>query len=205
MSRIEPRKVTLRSGARILLRCPEESDAASTLAFDDYMRQTHDFNVVLQGESDRTEEMQAAWLREHLDTDGWLAIIALAGPDHNDLIGKISFRNSNRKRLAHHGTFGISVHADWRGRGVGTAMIESLLDWAAAHPVIDKVCLGVWEANTGARALYKRLGFTKEGHSARHFKLAPGEYADDITMGIFVKPGTAPARYNTWPACRPLP
>jgi len=53
-----------------------------------------------------------------------------------DLLGRIAFRNGNRRKLAHHGSFGIGVHHDWRGRGVGTALISALLDWASAHPTL---------------------------------------------------------------------
>jgi hypothetical protein len=41
-------------------------------------------------------------------------------------------------------------------------MIEALLDWAAAHPVLEKVELGVFATNERARALYRRIGFVEE-------------------------------------------
>jgi RimJ/RimL family protein N-acetyltransferase len=206
VSRVEPRWATLTSGKRILLRTAEESDALASLRFEEHMAATNPYKVVLPGENPRNEEQQRQWIKEHLETDGWLAVAAFPSeaPDA-EVIGKIMFRNGKYRRLAHHGTFGIDVHAYWRGRGVGTALIQTLLDWAAAHPVIEKVCLGVWASNTGARRLYRRLGFVIEGRSARHFRIGPGEHADDITMGVFVKPGLAPARYKTWPDCRPLP
>jgi RimJ/RimL family protein N-acetyltransferase len=199
MGRIPPTTRVLPSGQTVLFRSPEAADAAASLAFERHMQITNPYKVVLPGENDRTEEQQREWLQEHLEHDGWLAIMALP-QGSKEVVGKLMFRNNQKfVRMRHHGTFGISVHADWRGRGVGTAMIEILLEWAAAHPVIEKVCLGVWANNKGARALYRRLGFVEEGRSAMHFRIGPGEYVDDLDMAVFVKPGLAPEGYRTWP------
>jgi RimJ/RimL family protein N-acetyltransferase len=108
------------------------------------------------------------------------------------------FRNGNRQRLAHHGTLGIDVHGDFRGRGIGAELMKVLLDWAAANPLIEKVCLGTFANNAGARKLYERLGFREEGRQLRFFKMAPGEYADDVQMSIYTKPAMAPEGFLTW-------
>jgi RimJ/RimL family protein N-acetyltransferase len=199
MGRIPPTTRTLPGGRTVALRTPEAADAPASLAFERHMHENNPYQVVLAGENERTEEKQREWLQEHLDHDGWLAVVAEPAGSR-EMVGKIMFRNHQKfARMRHHGTFGISVHADWRGKGVGTALIETLLDWAAAHPVIEKVCLGVWANNTGARKLYRGLGFTEEGRTAKHFRIGPGEYVDDISMAMFVKPGAAPAGYRTWP------
>lgn len=49
---------------------------------------------------------------------------------------------------------GMAVVDTWRGRGVGTRLIEDLM---ARHPMIS---LSVDTDNDGARRLYERLGFT---------------------------------------------
>lgn len=57
---------------------------------------------------------------------------------------------------------GISVAPEWRGRGVGTALMLAAEDWARAHGA-ERMVLDLDVANTGARRLYKRLGY--EVHS----------------------------------------
>jgi RimJ/RimL family protein N-acetyltransferase len=123
-----------------------------------------------------------------------------ATPGQGEVLGRITFRNGNRRKLAHHGIFGISVRLEWRGRGVGTSLVKGVLDWAVAHPFLERVDLGVFATNERAQALYRRLGFVETGRSPRHFRMRTGEYVDDLTMSIFVKPGIAPAGFGTWRA-----
>jgi ribosomal protein S18 acetylase RimI-like enzyme len=54
---------------------------------------------------------------------------------------------------------GICVAREWRGHGVGTALIDALFQEARwrGYPAIR---LEVIEANVRARALYERMGFT---------------------------------------------
>ena len=77
----------------------------------------------------------------------------------------------------------MSVAADYRGRGVGTALLASVAEWAetnAAH----KLTLQVWPHNQAARALYERFGFVEEGRLHRHYRRNSGELWDAIVMGL---------------------
>jgi aminoglycoside 6'-N-acetyltransferase len=57
---------------------------------------------------------------------------------------------------------GIAVAPEWRGRGVGTALMQAAEDWARAHGA-ERMVLDLNAANEGARRLYERLGY--EVHS----------------------------------------
>src|SRR5688572_1874013 len=156
MGTIEPRVLRLPGGARCRLRCACDEDAAAILEFDARANASSAFAVREPGEVRRTREEQRASIKAHAEGPGHLMLLAVGmdGGAAAPIIGELSFRCGERKKLAHHGHFGISVDADWRGRGVGTALIRTLLDWAADHPTIEKVCLGVFETNTRALALY---------------------------------------------------
>jgi GNAT superfamily N-acetyltransferase len=54
--------------------------------------------------------------------------------------------------------FGVSVLAEWRGRGIGRALIEHLERWAAERG-IERMILNVSEANAGAIRLYHDMGY----------------------------------------------
>jgi RimJ/RimL family protein N-acetyltransferase len=90
---------------------------------------------------------------------------------------------------------GMLVAADWRGRGVGTALLQAAITWAmeaGAH----KVVLQVWPHNDAARALYRKVGFQEEGRLRRHYRRRSGELWDAIAMGL-VLDTTSPGSQTT--------
>ncbi len=204
MGNIEPRTITLRDGTRCLLRCAEVGDAPAILAYRRAQIGTHAFEINLPDEVDLDPGKQREMIQESLDKSNWVYILALPGirdqgsGASGQVLGGLLFRGQTKRRMQHHGTFGIAIDPGWRGRGIGRAMIEALLDWAAAHPSLVKVCLAVFANNSGATALYRSLGFVEEGRSLRHFQMEPGRFIDDVSMCVYVKPGVAPAGFNTW-------
>ena len=78
--------------------------------------------------------------------------------------------------------FGMCVAADWRGRGVGGALVDEAV--AAARSLgAHKVALQVWPHNHAARRLYRRHGFVEEGRLRRHYRRRSGELWDAVVMG----------------------
>ncbi|HET7182769.1 MAG TPA: GNAT family N-acetyltransferase [Candidatus Limnocylindrales bacterium] len=57
---------------------------------------------------------------------------------------------------------GIAVAPDWRGRGVGTALLRAGEAWAREQGA-ERMSLWVDGFNTGARRLYERMGYTAWG------------------------------------------
>ncbi len=174
--RIKERSVTIRS-ARV-------EDAEQILKYlkqiiseGAYMRTTPE-------EFTLTVEQEAEWIRNHLDAPGKLIILAEA---ENQIVGYLDFSNFEKKRVAHNGTFGISVLKEWRNLGIGRLLLETMLDWARRNPLIEKIYLDVFASNERAIHLYKKLGFVEEGRKSRHLKLGDGQYEDEILMSRFVK------------------
>ena len=78
---------------------------------------------------------------------------------------------------------GMFVAAEWRGRGVGSALVHAAVGTAklmGAH----KVSLQVWPHNRAARRLYQRHGFSEEGRLRRHYRRRNGQLWDAIIMGL---------------------
>ena len=113
--------------------------------------------------------------------------LALVAEADGSLVGSLRFTPGAATRNRHTGSFFVQVRSTWRGRGVGRALIESLLAWARAHPSIEKVSLGVFATNAAAIGLYRSLGFVEEGRAVREFRLGPGRYVDDVKMYVWVK------------------
>ena len=80
------------------------------------------------------------------------------------------------------GELGMLVDAAWRGRGVGSALVDAAIDWGRRHG-LHKLSLEVFTTNAAAIALYRKYGFVEEGRRTKHYRRASGELWDAIVMG----------------------
>lgn len=103
----------------------------------------------------------------------------------SDIVGHASLVPHRLQAMAHVVRLAVVVHSEWRGRGVGTRMMEDLTAWARRTNGIDKIELRVRAGNTPAIDLYRRFGFVQEGRLQDRIKLAPGRYMDDIAMALW--------------------
>jgi RimJ/RimL family protein N-acetyltransferase len=81
------------------------------------------------------------------------------------------------------GEIGMLVDRDWRGCGVGRALVQAAISWARGRG-LHKLCLEVFAHNTAAIALYRRSGFVEERRRIRQYRRANGELWDSIVMGL---------------------
>lgn len=78
---------------------------------------------------------------------------------------------------------GMTVVKAWRGRGVGSALMQACVDWAKERGV-HKLALQVWPHNDAALRLYEKFGFDREGLLRAHYRRANGEFWDVVVMGL---------------------
>jgi putative acetyltransferase len=83
------------------------------------------------------------------------------------------------------GEIGMMVAREWRGRGVGTALVAASIELARARG-LHKLILGVFPQNDAAIGLYRKFGFVEEGRRLRHIRRADGELWDLIEMGLLL-------------------
>jgi putative acetyltransferase len=76
---------------------------------------------------------------------------------------------------------GMSVHRDWRGRGVGTALMTAAVHLAENWLGLTRLELTVFTDNEAAIALYRKFGFEVEG-TMRRYALRDGQYVDSHAM-----------------------
>lgn len=84
--------------------------------------------------------------------------------------------------VAHCGTLGMGVLAEYRGRGIGTALLSACLAKAEANG-ISRVVLEVRADNTNAIRLYEKAGFAVEARM-RHAMRFDGVYYDALQMSL---------------------
>ncbi|MFD2239274.1 GNAT family N-acetyltransferase [Aureimonas populi] len=74
-------------------------------------------------------------------------------------------------RRAHAAEFWIAVHEDFNGRGIGSRLMEAIIDTADNWLNVTRIEMTVFTDNERAIALYRKFGFEIEGtHKAATFR-----------------------------------
>jgi ribosomal protein S18 acetylase RimI-like enzyme len=105
-------------------------------------------------------------------------IVAVAG---DAVIGSIHVGVSGHG----YGEIGMAIAREWRGRGVGSALMEAAIAWARERG-LHKLSLGVFAHNAAGLALYRKYGFVEEGRRVKHYRRQSGELWDSIEMGLLL-------------------
>lgn len=184
MSTIPDTPVRLKDGITITIRTARPEDAPALLQHARGVFAEGEFLLSTLDDFRMTDEHEAVWVQANRDDPGNLVIVA---ENAGRIIGLLNFASEKRRRVRHHGELGMSVNKAWRDRGVGRALLQTLIAWAEQYPVLEKLTLQVFATNTRAIALYKSLGFQEEGRQVRDIKLESGEYVDVFLMARFVK------------------
>lgn len=87
----------------------------------------------------------------------------------------------NQGRRSHAASIGMGVHDDFTGKGIGSALMQALVDTADNWLDIKRLELTVYTDNPAALALYRKFGFEQEG-LLKAFGFRAGEYVDAYTM-----------------------
>ncbi|TLM97768.1 MAG: GNAT family N-acetyltransferase, partial [Actinobacteria bacterium] len=129
-----------------------------------------------------TLEDEIAFVRAHVEPENSALLVAVVD---GVIAGLASLTGGTLAEDRHTGTFGLSVARDFRGRGIGTALIRALLSWARRHRITRVQCWS-WASNPRAISLYERLGFEREG-VARQAIVSAGRPVDAILLAILLR------------------
>ena len=168
-------------GKPIIIRLAQEADAERIIEFAHVIFNAYDQVLTTPEEFNNTPEQERAWI--NATTAHPSAIILVAVCD-NQVVGLLDFATKPKKKISHTGEFGISVHPDFTGKGLGHKMIEIMLDWARHTGLVEKVFLKVFATNLKAISLYKKLGFIEECREIKAVKQSDGSYTDIIQMYV---------------------
>lgn len=113
-------------------------------------------------------------------------------PDRNDLVlvaewdghvvGNAGLHPAGPQlRRRHVMGLGICLLPEFHGRGIGSALMQALCDYADQWGQVLRIELSVFADNSRAIALYRRFGFAQEGLH-RGYALRSGVYEDVISM-----------------------
>ena len=100
-------------------------------------------------------------------------------------IGMAHLVRGKFEKNKHVGFLGISIVNEFRGMGIGTAMMNYIIEWARRQKKLEKISLTVFSTNEAAINLYCTFGSQIEGVSKRQYRIE-GKYIDETIMGKFL-------------------
>ncbi len=183
MGAIMPYKFTTKDGNKILLRTGGPHDASAIVKLSREVIRENDTLITTIEEFTTTEEQQREFIYFYNQDPSNNIIVA---ESQGNIIGLLTFQRGFFQRYAHHGSVGMIVDRNWRGKGVGKALLTTLVQWANYNPLLDKLCLEVLASNKNAISLYKSIGFIEEGRQKHQVKYSNGRYDDIVIMGLLV-------------------
>jgi putative acetyltransferase len=118
-------------------------------------------------------------VRERLENlpDGSVMLAAVV---KDRVVGQSGLQLGSGRR-AHVARLGMMVHADYQGRGVGSALMAAAVDLAENWLNISRIELEYYTDNVAARALYEKFGFALEG-TLHDYAFRAGHYIDAYLM-----------------------
>ena len=177
---MEPRSYELKNGLSLLIREAEVEDAGALISHVNRVGGESDYLTLGPGEFELAEREEADFLRKCRDLENQVYILALT---EGQIVGALNFSAGHRPRTRHSGELGMSVRKAYWGLGVGSTLLEALLEWARQTRIIKKINLRVRADNHRAILLYERKGFVKEGTIRKELFL-DGTYYDVDWMGL---------------------
>jgi RimJ/RimL family protein N-acetyltransferase len=174
------KKIQLKNGQTCVLRQPQLDDAQSVLDFMNIAITETDFLSFGKGELTWTLEEEHKFIKEHLDDNNKISIIAeISGK----IVGIASITGGKPKRVQHIGELGITIFKKYCSQGIGHAFMDALIEWANKSGVIRKIYLKVRIDNKRAIKLYKNFEFVREGKISRQL-LIDKKFYDAYLIGL---------------------
>lgn len=96
-------------------------------------------------------------------------------------MGDVHLRPAHQLRMRHVGGIGLSIDENARGRGIGGALLDGLIEIAESWMGILRLELCVFVDNAPAIRLYRDRGFNVEG-VGRAYALRDGKLVDVLHM-----------------------
>jgi len=109
-------------------------------------------------------------------------LFTLVACSEQEVVGQVGLHTfPHRPRRRHVGQIGMAVRDDWQGKGVGTALLQSVIDLGDNWLNLTRLELEVFVDNTPAVRLYEKCGFMIEG-TLVDFAFRDGQYVDCYIM-----------------------
>lgn len=169
-----PKKVRLQSGTSVTIRPMVKEDADKLYAF--FSRVPREDRLFLRDDVSIRDVIDS-WTQE-LDYRKVLPLVAEVG---GNIVGDATLHRRTFGWTSHVGKVRLVIDKDYRGKGLGTVLIEELID-IAKKAGLEQLVAELMSNQTGALSAFKRLGFEKEAVFFNYVKDQMGEERNLVVM-----------------------
>lgn len=162
MPGIKPKTVILKNGQSVCIRIPTREDLKKLMVYLEVIfRDDRFFHTT-------TQEAKTCWNEEKTEErflflhDKPNNLVLITETEDGTIVSMSNIEASDKERTRHVGEVGISILPDYRQLGLGTQIMEMIIEWAQRNPVLEKLWLGVWASNKPAIGLYKKWDLSKK-------------------------------------------
>ncbi|MEK6661345.1 MAG: GNAT family N-acetyltransferase [candidate division NC10 bacterium] len=169
-----PKKVRLQSGTSVTIRPMVKEDADKLYAF--FSRVPREDRLFLRDDVSIRDVIDS-WTQE-LDYGKVLPLVAEVG---GNIVGDATLHRRTFGWTSHVGKVRLVIDKDYRGKGLGTVLIEELID-IAKKAGLEQLVAELMSNQTGALSAFKGLGFEKEAVFFNYVKDQMGEERNLVVM-----------------------
>ena len=167
----------------LLIREAEVEDAAELVSFLNRVSVETDFTSLDRNGILMTDTEMELFLDKQAHSENQITLLALL---NDEIAGLVNITADQRKRVRHIGDLFIVIGKKYWNNGLGSLLLEEVVDWAQASGILRRLQLTVQTRNQAAVHLYQKNGFVIEGRQERGAYIAEGKFIDVYLMGRLI-------------------
>ena len=167
----------------LLIREAEAEDAAELVTFLNCVSLETDFTSLDGDGILLTSEEMEIFLNKQASWDNQITLLAFL---NDKIAGIVNITADQRKRVRHIGDLFIVIGKKYWNNGLGSLLLEEVVEWAQASGILRRLQLTVQTRNLAAVHLYQKHGFAIEGRQERGAYIEEGEFIDVYLMGRLI-------------------
>ena len=167
----------------LLIREAGPNDAAALVSFLNHVSVETDFTSLDGDGILLTSEEMEIFLNKQASSDNQITLLAFL---NDKIAGIVNITADQRKRVRHIGDLFIVIGKKYWNNGLGSFLLEEVVEWAQASGILRRLQLTVQTRNQAAVHLYQKHGFVIEGKQERGAYIEEGEFIDVYLMGRLI-------------------
>jgi L-amino acid N-acyltransferase YncA len=173
-----PKSTSLKDGTRLTLRPLRKEDQQGLYEY--FLRLPREDRLGLKDDVTDSKVIEN-WIYE-LDYDVVLPLLAL---DQGRIVANATLHYSHIGWTKHQGEIRITNDPEYRQKGLGTRLIQELIE-LAAYFGLEQLTAEIPSTLEETRSIFKNLGFAEVGKLEGFYKDIKGEYADLILLIMYI-------------------